>query len=121
MAKFHLSSFWYKAHQKCFTCKPTKKPQKNATLHFSKTLQTAHETHRKICKEWRRAGRPESNEHPTKFAKKESQRRLQRIVRDEEANKAKAQHEDLMKTNASNIELTCRKLKKICGDNIKET
>ena len=104
--------------EKCLQSKQPKKPQKNDTPKFSRNLREAHEYHNKICKEWRKAGRPTSDEHPAKLAKKESQRNLQRIVRNEETDKAKIQHEDLMETNANNIGLTCQKLKKIRGENI---
>ena len=106
--------------EKFLQSKQPKKPQKNDTPKFSRNLREAHEYHNKICKEWRKAGRPTSGEHPAKLAKKEIQRNLQRIVRNEETDKAKIQHEDLMETNANNIGLTCQKLKKIRGENIKE-
>ena len=79
-------------------------------------LHEAHKNHINICKEWRKAGRTKSDEQPVKLAKKESQRNLQKITREEEKNKSISQHDDLMHTHANNISQTCAKLKKIRGE-----
>ena len=61
--------------EKCFEYKKSKEPQTRATPSFSKHLREAHQFHSKVCLEWRKAGRPQSDEHPAKMAKKEWQRK----------------------------------------------
>ena len=79
------------------------------------------QSHRKICQDWRKAGRPTSDDHPSKLAKKLSQRNLQKITREEESKEAVNFHEDLMNTHKDNMSGTCQKLKKVRGDNLKST
>ena len=74
-----------------------------------------------ICRAWRKSGRPNSNDHPAKSAKLESQRFLQKLLREEDANKAKAQHDDLMDTHDKNISDVCKKLKNIRNEKSKAT
>ena len=107
--------------EKCFKLKVSKKPQTKQTPKFSNTLQMAYAKHKKVCKEWRKAGRPAASNHPAKIAKKESQRQIQRLTREEEAHNAKLQHDDLMDTFQRNISEVCNKLKKIRGDKTKQT
>ena len=68
--------------QKCFKTKQSKKTSKDThriqTPFFSKIVQDAYQEHLKICKKWRKSGRPSANSHPSKIAKLESQRRLQK-------------------------------------------
>ena len=86
------------------------------TPYFSKSLREAYTNHIRICKEWQRAGRPSSNAHKSKLEKLESQRFIQKLQREEESNKSKAQHEDLMNTYATDISNVCKKLKQIRGE-----
>ena len=85
--------------EKCFEWKQPKQPHKKGTPRFSKPVRDAYQNHIEICNKWRKAGRPSSNMHEAKLAKLESQRNLQKLQRDEEADKAKAQHDDLMETH----------------------
>ena len=105
--------------KKCFKTDNSRKPQKdshsNKTPYFSKPVREAYKEHLKICKEWRRSGRPSSNNHPAKIAKLKSQRRLQALQREEIANKAKTQHNDLMETHDKEISEVYKKLQKIRG------
>ena len=103
--------------QKCFPVKQQTKHTQTKTPRFSKVLIEAHNHHLKICKEWRKAGRPSSDCHPAKQAKKESQRNLQKITREEEKSKSLRQNEDLMNAHDKNITQTYVKLKKIRGEN----
>ena len=107
--------------QKCFEVKQFKKSQKKQTPKFSKELQDAYQIHRKMCNKWRKAGRPEESDHQAKKAKLASQRNIQKIAREEEANKAKANHDDLMETHNKNISDVCKKVKKICGEQMRNT
>ena len=107
--------------EKCFQFKQSKKPQKKQTLRFSKALKDAYSNHRRICAEWRKAGRPCAAEHPAKAAKLNSQRLIQKLSRDEESDKAKTQHEELMDTHNKNISDVYKKLKKINGDTVKSS
>ena len=105
--------------EKCFEWKESKHSHVKATPRFSKPLREAYKNHIQICKEWRKAGRPISNTHKAKSDKLESQRYIQKLQRDEESHKAKAQHEDLMDTYDKNISDVCKKLKQIRGDESK--
>ena len=107
--------------EKCYDFKQSKVPQTKTTPFFSKLLRVAHHNHRKICQDWRKAGRPTSDDHPSKLAKKLSQRNLQKITREEESKEAVNFHEDLMNTHKDNMSGTCQKLKKVRGDNLKST
>ena len=99
---------------------PRKAPKKaRKTPFFSKIVHEAYLNHIKICKEWRLAGRPKDNTHHTKLAKLESQRRLQKLQRDEAFEKVKKQHGELMDTFSQNLSETCVKLKKIRGEKFK--
>ena len=106
---------------KCFETKHSKGTHKSNTPRFSNELNNAYQKHIKICKKWRKAGRPQSSDHPTKHAKLQSQRKIQKISRNEEANKAKVNHDDLMATHNMNISDVCKKVKKIMGGNTKPT
>ena len=105
--------------EKCFETKKSKGPRKNNTPRFSKELNDAYHMHRQVCKEWRKAGRPTSSEHPAKLSKLQSQRKIQKISREEEATKARGNHDDLMATHDKNITDVCIKIKKIVGENSK--
>ena len=86
---------------------------------FSKEHIQAYKQHEKICKQWRTAGRPQSNLHPAKAAKLKSQRYLQQIGRQEESMKSLNLHAELMETHSKDISKVCSKLKKIRGDKTK--
>ena len=107
--------------KKCFESKQSKGPYKKCTPRFSKELNNAHQRHKKVCNEWRKAGRPISSDHPAKMAKLQSQREIQKISRSEEADKAIANHDDLMATYNMNMSDVCCKVKKIIGGNMKST
>ena len=49
------------------------------------------------------AGRPKDNSHPAKSKKLESQRNLQRISKESEANEAMKNHSDLMEVHRNDI------------------
>jgi hypothetical protein len=104
-----------------FQFKQSKKPQKKQTLRFSKALSDAYSNHRRVCAEWRKAGRPCAAEHPAKAANLNSQRLIQKLLSDEESDKAKTQHEELMDTQNKNISDVYKKLKKINGDTVKSS
>ena len=107
--------------EKCYEWKETKQPQKKDTPRFSKPVREAYQNHIRICNEWRKAGRPTSNLHAAKMAKLDSQRKLQKLQREEEADKSKAQHDELMETHNKNVSDVCKKLKKLRGGQIKST
>ena len=86
---------------------------------FSKEQIKAYQDHDHICSLWRAAGRPQSNLHPAKAAKLESQRFLQRLSRENESAKALKLHNELMETHAKDFSKVCSKLKKIRGDKSK--
>ena len=98
--------------RKCYEFKKFKEPQIRTTPSFAKPLREAHQIHNKICKEWRKAGRPQSDVHPAKMAKKESQRNLQKITRQKESGKAISLHDYLMMTHRDNISEVCQKQKR---------
>ena len=114
-----ISNMFVLSAEKCFQVKTPSRHTKKKTPTFSKALQDAHKNHIRICKEWRKAGRPSSDEHPAKLAKKESQRNLQKIARQEEHSKVTAQNDDLMHAHKNNITETWDKLKKIRGESKK--
>ena len=98
---------------------PKTKNHTHKTPYISLQHKVAYIAHEKVCKEWRIQGRPQDASHPAKIAKLESQRKLQRIAREEDALKAHKNHDDLMSTFKLNISQVCNKLKKIRGENIK--
>ena len=100
------------------THNPKQHTKKKATPWFSKEHFEAYKNHEKICKQWRAAGRPQSADHPEKLAKLHSQRRLQKLSRKAESEKALAQHEDLMSVHAKDINSVCSKLKQIRGEKV---
>ena len=106
--------------EKLFETKETKNPQKRNTPKFSLALREAYSEHKRICSEWRKSGRPVSTEHPAKAAKINSQRNIQKISREDEAQKTKQQHEDLMDTHGTNISRMYKKLEKIRGAKCKQ-
>ena len=93
--------------------------KKKKKQEFSKEHLKAYRDHEQICRKWRRSGRPSSNLHPDKAAKLESQRRLQKIARDEAAIKAIKIHDELMNCHANDINKVYSKLKRMRGDNIR--
>ena len=97
----------------CFV--PKKSKNRNSPS-FSIELREAYQSHKKVCKQWRSAGRPSDSNHPLKILKLESQRRLQKISRDERSSKAIMNHNDLMETYKNDMSKVCSKLKKIRGD-----
>ena len=107
--------------KKCFETKKSKGTCKKATPRFSRELNDAYQDHKHTCNEWRKAGRPLSADHPAKQAKLISQRRIQKISREEIANHARANHDDLMATYKTNISDVCKKVKKIMGKTSKPT
>jgi hypothetical protein len=101
----------------------TTQPKKISKLKKSPSFSTEHRQaylkHESICKEWRKAGRPNERYHPAKITKLESQQNLQRIARESESNKSIKLHNELMETHRSDISKVCQKLKQIRGDNNK--
>ena len=87
---------------------------------FSPFLTSAYKEHERVCKAWRAAGRPSSNTHPAKLLKLESQRYLQKVIRDEASSTAVKLHNELMECHANDITKVCRKIKGIKSDNRKE-
>ena len=71
-----------------------KKVHKKTSTKFSPEQTEAYKEHELVCKEWRVAGRPKDNSHPAKSKKLESQRSLQRISRESEANEAMKNHNE---------------------------
>ena len=103
------------------TISPRNNISKKKKPYFSPQHKAQNISHEKVCKEWRRQGRPQDANHPARIAKLNSQRALQRIVREEEAAAAHKNHDDLMSTYKENISQVCNKLKKIRGENSKST
>ena len=101
------------------TTKPPTNQFKTKKPFFSASHKAAYAAHEKICKEWRQEGRPQDPGHPAKIGKLASQRNLQKIAREDEAMKARVDHNDLMSTFKLNISQVCKKLKKIRGENQK--
>ena len=96
-----------------FECsKPNYNSKKKNGPQFSRQLSEAYSEHKRICKEWRAVGRPTEKTNPMKIRKLESQRRLQRLSREEQSFKAIQNHEELMETHQKNISQVCSKLKK---------
>ena len=107
------------AEQNFQTSQPNPNKKKRKFPNFSKEHVDAYNEHEVICKQWRSAGRPQSNLHPAKAAKLSSQRHLQQISREDESNKALKLHNELMETFANDISKVCTKLKNIRGDKTK--
>ena len=101
------------------TYEPNQNTKKKQFPFFSKEHFLAYRDHETICRKWRAAGRPQSADHPAKLAKLQSQRRLQKISRQAESEKALAQHEELMKAHAYDRNNVFRKLKQIRGEKFK--
>ena len=100
---------------------PTKEEDRNQEeiSFISPEHKDAFKDHEEVCKKWRLTGRPKEKSHPAKSDKLASQRRLQKIARDCEAESALINHEELMSTFSTNISQVCNKLKKIRGENSK--
>ena len=107
------------AEQNFDTTKSLQNKKRKSLPAFSKEHIQAYNQHEKICKQWRTAGRPQSNLHPAKAAKLKSQRYMQQIARHEESMKSLNLHAELMETHSKDISKVCSKLKKIRGDKTK--
>ena len=101
--------------------KPNPDRKQKTVPWFSKEHREAYNNHAKVCKQWRAAGRPGAADHPAKAAKLQSQRRLQSLSRQVEAEKAVKQHDNLMKAHANDINSVCGLLKQIRGEKSKST
>ena len=105
-----------------FKCsEPVTKPKKNRLPIFSKQLNQAYQDHKRICKEWREAGRPSDNNNLFKMQKLESQRKLQFLSRTEKAQRAIDVHNELMETYNTSFSQIFKKLQKIRGNNSKSS
>ena len=98
------------------TIKPNIKPLKHIKTYFTPEHKLAYFEHEKVCKEWRKQGRPSDTNHPATTAKLNSQRNLQKIAREAEANKSIEIHNDLLNTFTKNISQVSKKMKKIRGE-----
>lgn len=98
---------------------PLNKNRSHQDTIFSKNLKKAYNEHKLIWEKWRKSGRPQDNKHPTKIAKTESRRRLQKISREEKYKKCSQDQDMLMKTHFYNISQVCSTLKKIRGEKYK--
>ena len=107
------------AEQNFETTQPNPNKKKKQFPEFSKDHREAFQHHEQTCKKWRAAGRPQSNLHPAKSAKLESQRFLQKVARENESRNALKNRIELMETHAEDIGKVCSKLKKIRGDKSK--
>ena len=75
--------------QQNFQCsKPVASRQKNNSPIFPKQITDAYFQHKKICQQWRDAGRPGDKTHPMKVKKLESQQKIQQLSREERSSKA---------------------------------
>ena len=102
----------------------TSKPnhsKKKILPRFSSAQKKAYEDHRKACRIWKEAGRPESKSHPTRALKLSSQKKLQETNRRENAERAMKLHNELMEVHSSDMSKVCNKLKSIRGDKTKST
>ena len=105
--------------QQNFECsKSVASRQKKNSPHFPNKITVASFQHKKICQQWRDAGRPRDKTHPMKVNKLESQRKLQQLSREERSSKAIIFHNDLMECFNSNISQIFTILKKARGDNL---
>ena len=75
----------------------------NKLPYFSKEYKEAHKTHKDVCADWRKAGRPSDNDHPAKSAVLQSRRKVQHIRRQKESTKSIRNHEELMNTFEKDI------------------
>ena len=101
--------------------KPNQHKNKKSFSWFPQDLREAYFDHEKVCKQWRAAGRPHAADHPAKAAKLQSQRRLQKLSRQAESEKALKQHEGLMKAHSNDINSVCGILKRMRGEKSKST
>ena len=100
------------------TSRPKIKSSQDKSL-FSAEHKKAYKKHENICNERRKQGRPKDPKNPIKRMKLESQRNLQKISREEESSVAPKNHDELMSTFSRNINQVYMKLKKICGEDMK--
>ena len=100
------------------TSKPVKRSQsiKRNKIQFSEIHIAAYESHKQVCQYWRQSGRPSDPNHPAKKAKLESQRRLQKIAREEQFKRALDTHESLMASFSKDINYVYKELKKHRGE-----
>ena len=99
--------------------KPKPSPKVTDRTFFSKEHRIAYLEHEKVCKEWRKSGRPTDVSHPSRQAKLISQRKLQKIAREEESRQAKANHEKLMTNFYDNSDELYRTLRGLRGEKFK--
>ena len=90
--------------------------KKISVNNFSSDIKDAYNEHKRICNDWRKAGRPNDSLNPHKQAKINSQRNLQNIRRQENSNKAQQLNEELMAAHKNIMTLMFKKLKKQRGD-----
>ena len=91
------------------------KKQQKVGPYFTKEQKEAYSDHELVCKEWRKAGRPSSPNHPMRKAKLDSQRKLQRINREVAVSKSEKLHEDLISSANLDINLVFKKMKTYLG------
>ena len=108
------STMLVKAAEKSLPLKPV--PKVARRNFFSQRHKVAYEEHEKVCREWRNLGRPTEKTHPARIAKLLSQRKLQKIAREEEASRAQSNHERLMNNFYNNTEELHRILRNIRGE-----
>ena len=115
-----LSEIFSKTLVKCaeMNFEPVK-TNKKCQPFFSKELRKAHNNHKINFRKWRKAGRPNNKEDPTKIALAVSRKHIQNTTRHEKSEKIRKLSEELMITHSSDISEVCSKLKHMRGDNKK--
>ena len=92
------------------------RPNSRNNVTFSENHIAAYSSHKQVCKHWREMGRPSDPNHPAKKAKLESQRRLQKIAREDASKKAFEVHETIMTAFSKDINGVFKELKKHRGE-----
>ena len=104
-----------------FECsQPIKKQVKNLPI-FSKEVNQAYQDHRRICSDWRTAGRPSDKHNIFKMQKLQSQKKLQKLSRAEKNMKALNAHNELMEAHSTSFSQMFHKLQKLRSDNLKRS
>ena len=103
------------AEKNFVTSKPNIKKSFQKLPYFSKEYKEAHAEHKRVCADWRKAGRPSDLTHPNKAAVLYSRRNLQQVARNEESSKAINLNDDLMDTFNNDPSKIYSKMKKARG------
>ena len=112
-------AFVMSAENNFATTNPNYGKKKVCPPKFSSEQTQAYNEHRKACKIWREAGRPQDSAPPAKAHKLFTQRNLQSINRKHSSEKAIKLHEELMDVHLNDMSKVCKKLKSYRGENVR--